>query len=162
MRVASALIQRGRTSAILLLAGATSSLRWDRVRVWSVYSWGCEQPAGSASSFRRPWHRKGERSRHGTDDAAMGHDPGGGRRGVSGVVPESHRFWREDLAVVRSAMPTTMLKPSDRLRETSMPVWKQIIVHPYIQELKAGTLPTDTFRFYVQQDWLYLQEFART
>jgi thiaminase (transcriptional activator TenA) len=56
----------------------------------------------------------------------------------------------------------TAVKPSDRLREVARPVWDQIVAHPYIEELKAGTLPLETFRFYVQQDWLYLQEFTRT
>lgn len=53
------------------------------------------------------------------------------------------------------------LKPSERLRQAAQPVWDQVLVHPYIKELKAGTLPVETFRFYVQQDWLYLQEFTR-
>jgi thiaminase/transcriptional activator TenA len=57
---------------------------------------------------------------------------------------------------------STLLVPSARLQEAAMPVWEQIVRHPYIQELKAGTLPIETFRFYVQQDWLYLQAFART
>jgi thiaminase/transcriptional activator TenA len=57
---------------------------------------------------------------------------------------------------------TTLVKPADRLRAAARPVWDQILAHPYLQELKAGTLPLATFRFYVQQDWLYLQEFART
>ncbi len=53
------------------------------------------------------------------------------------------------------------LKPSERLRQVAAPIWDRILSHPYLQELKTGTLPVDTFRFYVQQDWLYLQEFAR-
>jgi len=57
---------------------------------------------------------------------------------------------------------TTLVKPSDRLREAAMPVWREIMVHPFIRELREGTLPLETFRFYVQQDWLYLQEFTRT
>jgi thiaminase/transcriptional activator TenA len=52
-------------------------------------------------------------------------------------------------------------KPAQRLREVAAPVWAKILIHPYLQELKAGTLPRETFRFYVQQDWLYLQEFTR-
>src|SRR5258708_1566765 len=55
----------------------------------------------------------------------------------------------------------TLQTPSDRLRDLGRPVWDQIMVHPYIKELKNGTLPLETFRFYVQQDWLYLQEFTR-
>ncbi len=53
------------------------------------------------------------------------------------------------------------LKPSERLRQQSMPVWDRIVAHAYLKELKNGTLPIETFRFYVQQDWLYLQEFLR-
>jgi thiaminase (transcriptional activator TenA) len=53
------------------------------------------------------------------------------------------------------------VKPSERLRQLAMPVWERILAHPYLAELKAGTLPVETFRFYVQQDWLYLQEFTR-
>lgn len=56
----------------------------------------------------------------------------------------------------------TLVKPSDRLRDAAMPIWLKVMEHPYIKELKNGTLPMDTFRFYVQQDWLYLQEFTRT
>lgn len=52
-------------------------------------------------------------------------------------------------------------KLSDRLHAQAAPVWNRIVAHPYIKELKAGTLPVETFRFYVQQDWLYLQEFTR-
>ena len=56
----------------------------------------------------------------------------------------------------------TLVKPSDRLRDVAMPVWNEIMAHPYVNELKVGTLPLETFRFYVQQDWLYLREFTRT
>jgi thiaminase/transcriptional activator TenA len=56
----------------------------------------------------------------------------------------------------------TLLKPAAQLEAAAMPVWEKILVHPYLHELQAGTLPLATFRFYVQQDWLYLQEFTRT
>jgi thiaminase/transcriptional activator TenA len=56
---------------------------------------------------------------------------------------------------------TAIEAPSARLRMLARPVWDQIVAHPYLSELKDGTLPVETFRFYVQQDWLYLQEFTR-
>jgi thiaminase/transcriptional activator TenA len=56
----------------------------------------------------------------------------------------------------------TLLKPSAQLQEAAQPIWDQILRHPYLQELRSGMLPLETFRFYVQQDWLYLQAFART
>jgi thiaminase/transcriptional activator TenA len=59
-------------------------------------------------------------------------------------------------------MQEVMVKPSARLQEIAQPVWEKIVAHPYLNELADGTLPLETFRFYVQQDWLYLREFART
>lgn len=48
------------------------------------------------------------------------------------------------------------------LRAQAAPVWAAILEHPFLKELAAGTLPRPIFRYYVQQDWLYLQEFTRT
>ncbi|HVC34086.1 MAG TPA: hypothetical protein VNL16_11300 [Chloroflexota bacterium] len=56
---------------------------------------------------------------------------------------------------------SVLIKPSQRLQNVAMPVWQKIMAHPYIKELQDGTLPIETFRCYVQQDWLYLQEFTR-
>jgi thiaminase/transcriptional activator TenA len=56
----------------------------------------------------------------------------------------------------------TTLRPSARLRQAAEPIWAAILDHPYLTELAAGTLPRETFRAYVKQDWLYLQEFLRT
>ena len=50
---------------------------------------------------------------------------------------------------------------AQQLREVAAPVWKEILEHPYLKDLAAGTLPRETFRYYLQQDWLYLQEFTR-
>jgi thiaminase/transcriptional activator TenA len=56
---------------------------------------------------------------------------------------------------------STIEKPSTHLAELAAPIVDQIMAHPYLRELQAGTLPLETFRFYVQQDWLYLQERVR-
>lgn len=50
----------------------------------------------------------------------------------------------------------TTTRHSDRLVEVSQPVWDAILVHPFLRELQQGTLPEETFRFYVEQDWLYI------
>jgi thiaminase/transcriptional activator TenA len=56
-------------------------------------------------------------------------------------------------------MATTVpIKNSERLLEASLPVWQQILAHPFLRELREDTLPLDTFRFYIRQDWLYIQE----
>ncbi len=56
----------------------------------------------------------------------------------------------------------TLVKPSQRLKLAAAPIWAAVLEHPYILELASGTLPRETFRAYVKQDWLYLQEFLRT
>ncbi len=53
---------------------------------------------------------------------------------------------------------TQLEKHSEVLLRRARPVWDAILDHPFLRELRAGTLPTDTFRFYVEQDWLYIQE----
>ena len=40
-------------------------------------------------------------------------------------------------------------------------VWEALHAHPFIRELAAGTLPPDSFRFYVEQNLQYLVEYAR-
>jgi len=47
------------------------------------------------------------------------------------------------------------------LREVARPVWEAIFAHPFIKELGAGTLSRARFLFFVCQDYLYLQDFAR-
>jgi thiaminase/transcriptional activator TenA len=47
------------------------------------------------------------------------------------------------------------------LRETAHSVWNAIFAHPFVKELGAGTLSREQFLFFVRQDYLYLQDFAR-
>ncbi len=42
------------------------------------------------------------------------------------------------------------------------PIYQAIIEHPFNQELAQGTLEREKFKFYVQQDSLYLADFGRT
>ena len=51
---------------------------------------------------------------------------------------------------------------SSQLREEMSDVWEKIHSHPFIQELQAGTLPVEKFRYYVTQDFHYLEGFGRT
>lgn len=56
-------------------------------------------------------------------------------------------------------MPETF---SDQLKAEAQPIWRQIFRHPFLQEIRAGTLPPEKFRYYLTQDYLYLEGFART
>jgi thiaminase/transcriptional activator TenA len=52
----------------------------------------------------------------------------------------------------------TPTRHSAVLLQQALPVWQKILAHPFLHELRDGTLPMDTFRFYIEQDWLYIQE----
>ena len=52
----------------------------------------------------------------------------------------------------------TRIAHSDRLVDLAQPVWQAILAHPFLRDLRDGTLPTETFGFYIEQDWLYIQE----
>jgi len=56
---------------------------------------------------------------------------------------------------------TTTLSASEQLRTSSDRIWQGLHAHPFITELAAGTLPIDKFRFFLEQDNLYLQDYAR-
>jgi thiaminase/transcriptional activator TenA len=47
------------------------------------------------------------------------------------------------------------------LWEEAAPVWAAIQAHPFLAELRDGSLPLETFRYYVTQDYHYLEAFAR-
>lgn len=48
-----------------------------------------------------------------------------------------------------------------QLREEADAFWEGSFRHPFIQEVAKGTLPLDTFAFYVTQDAYYLSVFAQ-
>jgi thiaminase (transcriptional activator TenA) len=56
---------------------------------------------------------------------------------------------------------STTISASDLFREESLPIWTALHRHPFITELAEGTLPLDKFRFFLEQDIFYLEEYAR-
>ena len=50
---------------------------------------------------------------------------------------------------------------SARLRAQCDRIWSGLHAHPFLGELARGTLPLDRFRFFIEQDLLYLPAFAR-
>ena len=54
-----------------------------------------------------------------------------------------------------------MKRFSTRLRDAADPIWRKILAHPFLLEMRAGTLPRESFRYYVQQDYAYLLAFVR-
>ncbi len=49
----------------------------------------------------------------------------------------------------------------DRLRSACLPIWQSLAEHPFLRELAAGTLPEEKFRFYIEQNLMYLPEYSR-
>ena len=50
---------------------------------------------------------------------------------------------------------------SDQFRAQCAPIWDALHEHPFITELAEGSLPPEKFRFFLEQDDLYLEEYAR-
>ena len=47
------------------------------------------------------------------------------------------------------------------LRAESDTLWQRIFANRFLKELQHGTLPLEKFRYYLAQDYLYLEAFAR-
>src|SRR5581483_5565451 len=50
---------------------------------------------------------------------------------------------------------------AEQLRDEARPIWDAIFAHPFLEELAAGSLPLEQFRYYISQDYLYLEAFGR-
>lgn len=59
-------------------------------------------------------------------------------------------------------MAQTVVTPlCEELRAGCRDVWESLHEHPFVRELAAGTLPLETFRFYLEQDLFFLPEYLR-
>lgn len=54
-----------------------------------------------------------------------------------------------------------MTKFTDRLWKSVAPIWEQTHKHPFVTGLGCGTLPVDSFKFYMKQDYVYLIDYAK-
>ena len=50
---------------------------------------------------------------------------------------------------------------SEQLRQEAEPVWEQIFHNPFLNDIADASLPLENFRYYLKQDYLYLEGFAR-
>ena len=50
---------------------------------------------------------------------------------------------------------------TDRLWQEITPIYQAILAHPFLSAMADGSLSRERFVFYMQQDALYLQDFAR-
>jgi thiaminase/transcriptional activator TenA len=50
---------------------------------------------------------------------------------------------------------------SAQLHEEATPIWEAIFRHPFLAGIIDGSLPLENFRYFVAQDYRYLEAFAR-
>lgn len=48
-----------------------------------------------------------------------------------------------------------------RLLEAAKPIWDTYNSHPFVKGIEDGTLDKEKFRYYILQDYLYLEEYAK-
>lgn len=53
------------------------------------------------------------------------------------------------------------MRLSDKLRKEVDAKWRRIYDHPFLEEVKEGTLPVDKLQLYVKQDFTFLIEYGR-
>ncbi|MCR4705147.1 MAG: thiaminase II [Lachnospiraceae bacterium] len=54
------------------------------------------------------------------------------------------------------------MKATERFLEATKEIWEAYNTHPFILGLLDGTLDRDKFRYYIIQDYLYLEDYAKT
>ena len=53
------------------------------------------------------------------------------------------------------------MKTSERLFAAVKDIWAQYDTHPFVTGMRDGTLDREKFRFYIMQDYLYLESYGR-
>lgn len=54
------------------------------------------------------------------------------------------------------------MQTTDFLLEATADIWAKYNEHPFVQGIENGTLDKEKFRYYIIQDYLYLEEYAKT
>src|SRR5262245_50057860 len=49
----------------------------------------------------------------------------------------------------------------NEINEPAAPIWADVLDLPLVSGIADGTLPEDTFRYYMSQDYKYILEYAR-
>ncbi len=50
---------------------------------------------------------------------------------------------------------------TQRLFDATREIWARCYVHPFVKGIATGTLDREKFRYYIIQDYLYLQDYAK-
>jgi thiaminase/transcriptional activator TenA len=55
-----------------------------------------------------------------------------------------------------------MMKTTEKLLFAAKDIWQQYHTHPFVMGIQDGTLDKEKFRYYMIQDYLYLEDYAKT
>ena len=54
------------------------------------------------------------------------------------------------------------MNTAERLLNAAAEIWEAYNEHPFVKGIQDGTLDKEKFRFYIIQDYLYLEDYAKT
>lgn len=54
------------------------------------------------------------------------------------------------------------MNTTERMLSAAKEIWEAYNRHPFVLGIQNGTLPKDRFRYYMIQDYLYLEDYAKT
>ncbi len=54
------------------------------------------------------------------------------------------------------------MKTTERLILAAEEIWQGYYEHPFVKGIENGTLDKEKFRYYIMQDYLYLEDYAKT
>lgn len=54
------------------------------------------------------------------------------------------------------------MKTTEKLLASAAEIWESYNRHPFVSGIQNGTLDKEKFRYYIIQDYLYLEDYART
>ena len=54
------------------------------------------------------------------------------------------------------------MKTTEQLLLAAKDIWQQYNQHPFVLGIQDGTLDQEKFRYYMIQDYLYLEDYAKT
>ena len=51
------------------------------------------------------------------------------------------------------------MTPTEKLLSSANEIWSKYNTHPFVKGIENGTLDEDKFKYYIIQDYLYLEEY---
>ncbi len=77
------------------------------------------------------------------------------------IKPRSEYNWIIFTIYIIQEITRQDMSFTDTLEPLAEPMWDAIVAHPMVEELGAGSLDEEPFRYWVKQDYVYLIDYAR-